>query len=89
MKGLIYVLVGKVHVAWKITRIGFRTIGGTDVSTHAFIILKGTNGEEGLQWTHLWLTWKPFSTPSSWSIETSWLDFCMGFVSKFDYPLGD
>jgi len=53
MKGLIYVLVGGVHVAWKITRIGFRTIGGIDVSTRAFIILKGTNGEEGLEWTHL------------------------------------
>ncbi len=86
---MIYVLVGGVHVAWKITRIGFRTIGGIDASTHAFIILKGTNGEEGLEWTHLWLTWKPFSTLGYWSIETSWLDFCMGFVSKFDCPLGD
>jgi hypothetical protein len=52
MKGMIYVLVGAVHVAWKITRISFRTIGGIDVSTHAFIIFKGTNGEEGLEWTH-------------------------------------
>jgi hypothetical protein len=42
MKGLIYVLVGGVHVAWKITRIGFRTIGGIDASSHAFIIFKGT-----------------------------------------------
>jgi hypothetical protein len=52
MKGLIYVL-GGVHVALKITRIGFRTIGGIDVSSHAFIIFKGTNGEEGLERIHL------------------------------------
>jgi hypothetical protein len=50
---MIYVLVGGVHFSWKITRIGFRTIGGIDASTHAFIILKGTNGEEGLEWTNL------------------------------------